>query len=124
VQGALQRFQDRLDTLRILLGMLEQHQCFDDEDRTWVMDAIEGLEKKREQDEDAMQQLLVQTAELEEREANVQQRRHLLKELDGETRCLKDNKRLFRKFVAKQKKLESDLGEQQARRDALMRGVV
>ena len=124
MHDALQRYQDRLDNLRVLLGMLERHQCFDDEDRTWVVDTIEELEKKREEDEDAMQQLLVQTAELEERVAMVQERRQLLKGLDDETRCLKDNKRLFRKFVAKQKKLEGELEEMQAQRDALLRGEI
>lgn len=120
VQDALQRFQDRLDNLRILLGTLEQHQCFDDEDRAWVVDAIEKLERKREEDEDAMQQLLMQTAELEEREARVHQRQQVLKELDNETRCLKDNKRLFRKFVNKQRKLQAELEELQAKREALL----
>jgi len=120
VQEALQRFQDRLDSLRILLGTLEQHQCFDDEDRAWVVDAIEKLEQQREADEDAMQQLLVRTAELEEREAAVTQRRQVLKELDHETRCLKDNRRLFRKFVNKQKKLENELEELRAQREAAM----
>lgn len=123
VMDALQRFQDRLDNLRVLLGAVQHYPCFDDEDRQWVAGAIEHLEKQRESDEEAMQQLLVQTAELEERAALVAQRRQVLRDLDTENRCLKDNKRLFRKFVAKQKKLEDELEELQAKRDALARGV-
>lgn len=121
VADALQRFQDRLDNLRVLLGVLQQYPCFDDEDRAWVADAIDRLEKERESDEEAMQQLLLQTAELEARAALVTQRREVLRDLDAETRCLKDNKRLFRKFVAKQKKLETELEELRDKRDALLR---
>jgi streptomycin 6-kinase len=122
VAEALQRFQDRLDNLRVLLATLEHHACFDEEDRGWVVEAIEGLERQREDDEEAMQRLLLQTAELEERQALVRERHRVLSSLDTETRCLKDNKRLFRKFVAKQRALEAAITELQERRDALLHG--
>lgn len=121
VTAALQRFQDRLDSLRALLATLEHHACFDDEDRAWVAEAIDQLEKQREDDEEAMQRLLLQTAELEERQAAVAERQRVLTALDAETRCLKDNRRLFRKFVDKQRALQAAIQDLQERRDALMR---
>lgn len=110
VSDSIAFYESRIENLGALLAALQvNNACFDDEDRGWVEGEIARLEQEQAKTEERIAKLITSSAELESKQALLDQRMQVLKDMDASTQCLKHNKDLRRKFVRKQGKLQREV---------------